>query len=103
MLREALLRRQHLSKTISGKGVALCYLGEKHNRLCGGGRAPADAKKQQGSQPRKSANIYSTQVERQIGNRKIIHGNTWLAPSVEHETLDLNVVSSSPMLDVEII
>ena len=31
-----------------------------------------------------------------------IYRAAWLAPSVEHVTLDLGVVSSSPMLGVEI-
>ena len=30
------------------------------------------------------------------------HRGAWLAQSVEHATLDLEVVSSSPMLDTEI-
>ena len=35
--------------------------------------------------------------------KHIGHRGAWLAQSVEHETLDLEVVSSSPMLGVEII
>ena len=31
-----------------------------------------------------------------------MHWGTWLAQSIEHETLDLRVVSLSPVLGVEI-